>query len=87
MSYNLFKMKKCLTFCLSRIDPLPKMDILVPVSSCSLFREFPFGPNNFPTKLNCRSGRNCHGKLRFLIFLKQAKKHWLLEDENDENSP
>ena len=40
------------TFALSLIDPLPRIDILAPVSSCSLFKEFPLGPSNFPTKLN-----------------------------------
>lgn len=42
------------TFSLSLMDPLPRMDILVSVSSCNLFSEFPRGPRSFPTKLNCR---------------------------------
>lgn len=40
------------TFSLSLIDPFPRMDILVSVSSCSLFSEFPRGPSSLPTKLN-----------------------------------
>lgn len=43
-----------LTLVLSRMEPLPRIDIFVMVSSCNLFKEFPFGPNNFPTKLNCK---------------------------------
>lgn len=42
-----------ITLCLSRIDPLPKMAILVSVSSWSRLRELPLGPSSFPTKLNC----------------------------------
>ncbi len=34
------------------MDPLPSTAILVIVSSCSIFRELPRGPNSFPTKLN-----------------------------------
>ena len=41
------------TFCLSLMEPLPSTAILVMVSSCSRFIEFPFGPSSFPTKLNC----------------------------------
>ena len=41
-----------LTFCLSLMDPLPRTAILVMVSSCSLFIEFPLGPSSLPTKLN-----------------------------------
>jgi hypothetical protein len=41
-----------LTLCLSLIEPLPRIAIFVNVSSCSLFRELPLGPNSFPTKLN-----------------------------------
>lgn len=41
------------TFSLSRMDPLPRIDIFVRVSSCSLFNEFPRGPRSLPTKLNC----------------------------------
>lgn len=41
------------TLCLSFIDPRPNTAILHIVSSCSLLRELPFGPNSFPTKLNC----------------------------------
>lgn len=47
-----FTLTLILTLALSRIDPRPKIAILVKVSSWSLLREFPFGPNNFPTKLN-----------------------------------
>lgn len=43
-----------ITFSLSLMDPLPSIDILVRVSSCSLFNEFPRGPRSLPTKLNCR---------------------------------
>lgn len=42
------------TFALSRIEPRPKMAIFVIVSSCKRFKELPFGPSNFPTKLNCK---------------------------------
>jgi len=41
-----------LTFCLSLMEPLPRIAIFVIVSSCSLFRELPLGPSSFPTKLN-----------------------------------
>jgi hypothetical protein len=41
-----------LTFCLSRMEPRPSIAIFVIVSSCRRFNEFPFGPSNFPTKLN-----------------------------------
>jgi len=35
------------------MDPFPRIDILVSVSSCSRFNEFPRGPRSLPTKLNC----------------------------------
>lgn len=38
------------------MDPLPRMDIFAPVSSCNRFMEFPRGPSSFPTKLNCNTG-------------------------------
>ena len=41
------------TFSLSLMDPFPRIDIFVSVSSCSLFNEFPRGPRSLPTKLNC----------------------------------
>jgi hypothetical protein len=41
------------TFCLSFMEPRPSTAILVIVSSWSRFMELPFGPNSFPTKLNC----------------------------------
>lgn len=41
------------TFSLSLMDPFPRIDIFVRVSSCSLFNEFPRGPRSLPTKLNC----------------------------------
>lgn len=34
------------------MEPLPRMDIFTPVSSCNRFMEFPRGPSSFPTKLN-----------------------------------
>ena len=40
------------TFALSRMEPFPRMDIFVKVSSCKRFRELPRGPKSFPTKLN-----------------------------------
>lgn len=43
------------TFSLSLMEPLPRMDIFTPVSSCNLFMEFPRGPSSFPTKLNCNT--------------------------------
>lgn len=43
------------TFFRSLMDPLPNTDILHIVSSCSRFKELPFGPSSFPTKLNCKS--------------------------------
>lgn len=39
------------------MEPLPKIDILVIVSSCSLFNEFPFGPKSLPKKLNWKKNR------------------------------
>lgn len=45
-----------LTLPLSLIEPLPRMDIFAPVSSCNLFMELPLGPSSFPTKLNCNRG-------------------------------
>lgn len=45
-----------LTLPLSLMDPLPRMDIFTPVSSCNRFMEFPRGPSSFPTKLNCDTG-------------------------------
>lgn len=46
-----------LTLPLSLMDPLPRMDIFTPVSSCNRFMEFPRGPSSFPTKLNCDTGQ------------------------------
>jgi len=43
---------RTITLFRSRIDPRPSIAIFVIVSSCNLFKELPFGPNNFPTKLN-----------------------------------
>ena len=40
------------TCCLFLMEPFPSTAILVIVSSCNLFIELPFGPSNFPTKLN-----------------------------------
>lgn len=51
------KKKSCLTLPLSLIEPLPRMDIFAPVSSCNLFMELPLGPSSFPTKLNCNKER------------------------------
>lgn len=42
------------TFSLSLMEPLPRIDIFVRVSSCRRFNEFPRGPRSLPTKLNCR---------------------------------
>lgn len=39
------------------MDPFPRIDIFVRVSSCSLFNEFPRGPRSLPTKLNCNRER------------------------------
>jgi len=39
------------------MDPFPRMDIFAPVSSCNLFKEFPLGPSNFPTKLNYKASK------------------------------
>ena len=44
-------MEEC-TCCLFLMEPFPSTAILVIVSSCNLFIELPFGPSNFPTKLN-----------------------------------
>lgn len=63
-SYRVQKRRKgegeemSVTFSLSLMEPLPRMDILVSVSSCSLFSEFPRGPRSFPTKLNCTGRKN-----------------------------
>lgn len=50
---NWYRIKKFIrTFFLSFIEPRPRTAILHIVSSCNRFIEFPFGPSNFPTKLN-----------------------------------
>lgn len=36
------------------MEPFPRIDIFVSVSSCRRFNEFPRGPRSLPTKLNCR---------------------------------
>ena len=59
------------TFCLSLMEPLPKTAILVMVSSWSRFIELPFGPSNFPTKLNC--------KRREEILVKMLKRLAILQ--------
>ena len=46
------KLKLDFTLCLSRIEPRPRMAILVNVSSCRRLSELPLGPSNLPTKLN-----------------------------------
>lgn len=63
------------TFSLSLMDPFPRIDIFVRVSSCSLFNEFPRGPRSLPTKLNCNRqrvrvliNRNLCIWLRFLML-------------------
>lgn len=57
------------TFFLSLIEPRPNTDILHIVSSCSRFKELPFGPNSFPTKLNCKSQfKNNNNLVLFLFF-------------------
>lgn len=62
-SENLFR-----TFFRSRIEPLPNTDILHIVSSCSRFNELPFGPNSFPTKLNCKSQfKSCYNLVSFAL--------------------
>lgn len=48
-----FNADQYFTLPLSLMDPLPRMDIFTPVSSCNRFIEFPRGPSSFPTKLNC----------------------------------
>lgn len=56
------------TFFRSRIEPRPNTDILHIVSSCSRFKELPFGPNSFPTKLNCKSQfRNNNNLVLFFV--------------------
>lgn len=47
-----------ITFALSLMDPFPRMDIFVKVSSCKRFRELPRGPKSFPTKLNWEKQTN-----------------------------
>lgn len=49
---NWYEQKFYCTFFLSFIEPRPRTAILHIVSSCNRFIEFPFGPSNFPTKLN-----------------------------------
>lgn len=46
--------REIVTFSLSLMEPLPRIDIFVRVSSCRRFNEFPRGPRSLPTKLNCR---------------------------------
>ena len=53
-----------LTFCLSFMEPRPSTAILVIVSSCRRFIELPFGPNNFPTKLNCKERESFESSLK-----------------------
>lgn len=43
------------TLFLSLMEPLPRTEILAPVSSCSLLIVLPWGPKSFPTKLTCGS--------------------------------
>ena len=50
-----------ITFSLSLMDPFPRMDILVRVSSCRRFNEFPRGPRSLPTKLNYK-GKHKKGR-------------------------
>jgi hypothetical protein len=57
---NLYVSLLYLTLCLSLMEPLPRIAIFVIVSSCSLFRELPLGPNSFPTKLNCNKTNNSY---------------------------
>jgi len=47
-----------LTFSFSLMDPLPRMDIFVPVFAWSLLKVLPLGPSNFPTKLNCEEKKS-----------------------------
>lgn len=46
---------------LSLMDPLPRTEILAPVSSCRRLMVLPCGPRIFPTKLNY-IGTGCKGK-------------------------
>lgn len=41
------------TLFLSLMEPLPRTEILAPVSSCSLLIVLPWGPKSLPTKLTC----------------------------------
>lgn len=61
-----------LTFVLSLIEPFPKIDIFVSVSSCKRFRELPRGPKSFPTKLNCKKR-------------KRHYDHWISKHRNVQN--
>jgi hypothetical protein len=51
------------------MEPLPRIAILVIVSSCSLFRELPFGPSNFPTKLNWKERKKSVTTSEVLMFV------------------
>ena len=46
--------KKKHTLFLSLMEPLPRTEILAPVSSWSLLIVLPWGPRSFPTKLTWR---------------------------------
>lgn len=54
------------------MDPFPRIDIFVRVSSCSLFNEFPRGPRSLPTKLNCNRERE-RGSIRICVFEIESK--------------
>lgn len=60
------------TFSLSLMDPFPRIDIFVRVSSCSLFNEFPRGPRSLPTKLNCNREWE-RGSVRICTFEIQGR--------------
>lgn len=64
--------KWSVTFSLSLMDPFPRIDIFVRVSSCSLFNEFPRGPRSLPTKLNCNRERE-RGSIRICVFEIKSK--------------
>jgi len=61
-------MNLVLTFCLSLMEPLPRIAIFVIVSSCSLFRELPLGPSSFPTKLNCNKNKTLHHATMYIKY-------------------
>lgn len=61
-SSRFIECEKLWTFCLSLVEPFPRIMILQWVSFSSCFAVSPLGPNIRPTKLNCK-GKPSHLKV------------------------